>query len=127
MSRLLRPFVLALALAATLPASASHGPAPAPFFGFFPVNAPPGASITVSGFRWDPTGGVAIVVVTNVNGVPTVLGAVPIAADGTFSRRFTLPSTPGPYHINAQDATGHFAINLHGPVQVLPDTRPWFG
>ena len=125
--RIRRVFVLLLGLAGTLTASASHGPAPAPFFNFFPVNARPGAEITVAGVRWDPARSPAIVVLTNVNGVSTVLGAAPIASDGTFSRRFTLPSTPGPYHINAQDVNGHIAINLHGPVQILPDSRPWFG
>jgi YVTN family beta-propeller protein len=127
-AQLLRRASLTLAvLVCTLPASASHGPSPAPFFAVFPVNAPPGASITVSGFRWDPAGGAAVVVLTSVHGVPAVLGAAAIGSDGTFSRQFTLPSAPGTYHINAQDLNGHFAINLHGPVQVLSDARPWFG
>lgn len=123
-----RSALLLLLSLGTLPVRASDGPAVAPFFSFFPVNVAPGGSITVTGTRWSPASGLAIVVLTDVNGARTILGTAPIAAGGTFTKRFTIPvSAPGPYHINAQDAVGQMAINLYGPLQVLPDTRPWFG
>jgi YVTN family beta-propeller protein len=124
--RWIRHVVFALAVATC--AIAAHGTVPAPFFTCAPVNVFAGGAIKVTGSGWDPSARVAIVSITHMNGGATVLGTAPIAADGTISKRFTIPSTsPGPHHVNAQDANGHFAINLHGPVEILSDSRAWFG